>query len=269
MNCDEVISLMGADVDGEVDALRSHALRKHVAGCPACEQRVEAQRALKQALRTELPCHRAPASLRERVAIALRAQVPAQVPAQGHAHSPAQSRADRRWRWFGAGALAGGLAAALLWFAGSLWHPGSFGEDLPTRLVGLHTGATLGHRLIEVASSDRHTVKPWLSARLDYTIPVLDAADAGFTLLGARIDRLDGRPVAVLVYRHRQHMIDVHVRPLAADAPPADVSVVRGFNVAAAQGAQMSWLATSDLNAAELAAFVSGLASGKLGPAGG
>jgi anti-sigma factor RsiW len=257
MNCDEVGALLAADVDGEIDALRSHALRKHVAGGPACEQRAGALRALKQGLRAELPYYRAPANLRERVAIGLRARVPTMV------------RPARGWRWFSAGALIGGLTAALLWFASSLWQQGGFGEDLPTRLVGLHTRATLGHQLIEVASSDRHTVKPWLSARLDYAIPVLDAADAGFVLLGARIDRLDGRPVAVLVYRHGHHIIDVHVRPLAADAPPVGVSVVRGFTVAAAQGAQMSWLATSDLNAAELTAFVTALANGRLDTAGG
>jgi len=250
MNCDEVAALLGADADGEVDALRSHALRKHAAACAVCGPRLEALAQTRRCLRAELPYHAAPAALRERVTAALPAREP--------------SSARRwRWRWFGAGSVAGGLVASLLWFGGTLWSQGGFGADLPTRLVGLHTRATLGQHLIEVASSDRHTVKPWLSARLDYTIPVVDAADAGFPLAGARIDRLDGRPVAVLVYRHRLHVIDVVVRPEADGAPDTLARTVRGFNVAAARGAAMEWLAISDLNGSELAAFVAALAQGR------
>ena len=255
MNCDEVAALLGAEVDGEVDALRSHALRKHAAGCTVCGPRREAMAETQRRLRSELPYHAAPPALRARLAAEL------------GGHSPSRAAPVRRWHWFGRGMLAGGLAAGLVWMATTAWLQGNFGEDLPTRLVGLHTRATLGNHLIEVASSDRHTVKPWLSARLDYTIPVVDAAGAGYGLMGARIDRLDGRPVAVLVYRHRLHVIDVFVRPDGGSASAAS-STVRGFNVAQANGAAMQWLATSDLNADELAAFVAALAQGRLNPAG-
>jgi len=259
MNCDEVAALLAADADGEVDGLRSHALRKHVAGCPQCTQRHEAATVLRQRLRAELTYHVAPAALRVRL--------------QAEHGLPASSPAVpgplpvRRWGWFGGGVLAGGLATGLVWVASLAWQAGGVGQDLSERAVGLHTRATLGNRLIEVASSDRHTVKPWLSARLDYAIPVADWSSAGFALQGARIEALDGRPTATLVYRHRDHVIDVFVRPDATAAAASSVHAVRGFNVAAAQGAQMTWLATSDLNAADLTAFVQGLARGAVEPA--
>lgn len=255
MNCDEATVLLGADADGELDRLRSHALGKHASACPTCGPRREALLDLQRQLRTQLPCHPAPAALRARL------MADHALPTARHT-SP-----DPRRRWFGGGALAGGLAASLVWMSSVAWLHGSLGgDDLSARLVGLHTRATLGNHLIDVASSDRHTVKPWLSARLDYAIPVADWATAGFPLAGARIDRLEGRPVAALVYRHQNHVIDVIVRPAAAGAELAAVHTVRGFNVAAAQGAEMEWLAASDLNGTDLAAFVEGLARGKVTP---
>jgi anti-sigma factor RsiW len=256
MNCDEAATLLAADVDGEVDRLRSHALHKHAAGCAACTRRREALLETRRQLRAQLPYHAAPAALRARMM-------------DEHATPFARLRVpDPRGRWFGGGVLAGGLAAGLVWLASTAWLQAGFGsEDLSAHLVGMHTRATLGNHLIEVASSDRHTVRPWLSARLDYAVPVADWAKAGFALAGARIDHLDGRPVAALVYRHRDHVIDVVVRPAAAGAALPALRSVRGFNVAAAHGAEMEWLAASDLNGAELAVFVQGLARGDVVPA--
>lgn len=256
MNCDEVAALLAADADGEVDSLRSHAILRHIAGCAACASRRRDLLELKQHLRTELPRHAAPEALRARL-----------IAEHGAAAPGARTIApDRRWRWFGAGALSGGLAAGLIWAASLGLVPLGWGEDLSARVVGLHTRATLGNHLIEVASSDRHKVKPWLSARLDYSIPVIDASAAGFPLLGARIDQLEGRPVATLVYRRRDHVVDVFVRPEGATTTPATMRSVRGFNVATAQGAEMEWLAVSDLQASELSEFVEGLARGEPRP---
>jgi len=252
MNCDEVSALLAAEVDGEVDPLRSHALRKHAAGCTGCGARLEAIAETRRRLRSELPYHAARAAFRVRLAASLSTA------------SPVRAAKAGRWRWFGGGMAAGVLASGLVWVTSTAGLQAPFGADLPTRLVGLHTRATLGNHLIEVASPDRHTIKPWLSARLDYAIPVVDAAGAGYALMGARIDRLDGRAVAVLVYRHRTHIIDVFVRPASGGTATAG-GTVRGFNVAQAEGAAMQWLAASDLNADELAVFVTALAQGRLG----
>ena len=135
-------------------------------------------------------------------------------------------------------------------------------EDLGLEAVAAHSRATLGQHRIEVASADQHTVKPWLSARLDYSPPVPDLAKAGFPLLGGRLDYLDGHPVAVLVYGYRQHTIDVFVRPGLFRGAPSALRSVRGFNVARAAGSGMDWLAVSDVSADVLAQFVQRLAGG-------
>jgi anti-sigma factor RsiW len=112
-------------------------------------------------------------------------------------------------------------------------------EDIAVEAVTSHVRATLGHQLIQVASSNQHTVKPWLSARLDYSPPVPDLKNEGFELVGGRVDYVDRHPVATLVYRIRDHNIDVFVRPESARAPPTALRTVRGFNVAHATGSGM------------------------------
>ncbi len=120
----------------------------------------------------------------------------------------------------------------------------------------MHVRATLGNHLVEVASSDQHTVKPWLSARLDYSPPVRDMASAGFVLVGGRLDYLDGQHVATLVYRYRDHIVDVFVRPVSTRAAASELRTLRGFNIARATGSAMEWVAVSDVSADVLSAFV-------------
>ena len=165
-----------------------------------------------------------------------------------------------RWRWLTGGALAGCAATIVASVIGTAIIDWRTNEDLAVEAVTTHVRATLGNHRVDVASSDQHTVKPWLSARLDYSPPVRDLAGEGFTLVGGRIDYLDRQPVAALVYRYRDHMIDVFVRPPTTHAPPAALRTVRGFNVAHATGSGMDWLAVSDLNAAELSNFVARVA---------
>jgi anti-sigma factor RsiW len=140
-------------------------------------------------------------------------------------------------------------------------------DEVALEAVDNHVRATLAHQLVAVASSDRHTVKPWLSARLDYAAPVFELAESGFALAGARIDSLDRRPVATLVYHYGNHVVDVFVRPLAPGATGPRLATVRGFNVARAEGAAMEWRAVADVDAAVLAPFVERLAAAASPPA--
>ena len=255
MKCDEALALLAAEADGEIDGLRGYALRRHLAVCPACTAQHQELLALRQQLASELTYFAAPSALHAR----LRVQ---HAPSGAAARTPAAAWRGGRAAWFGAGAIVASAAFALVLNLAPEPAAWRSAEDLPSQLVALHTHAMLGKHLVDVASSDRHTVKPWLSARLDYAIPVQDWAPVGFPLVGARIDRLDRRDVATLVYRHRDHVIDVFVRPDATSAATPAPRTVRGFNVAAANGAEMQWLATSDLDAETLAAFVRGLARG-------
>ena len=253
MNCKQAETLVAAYADGEVDALRNYSIKKHLLGCAGCTARQHSILALRARIRAEVPYFVASPALLARVRAtvgAVRASVP-----------PKSRPTGDRWRWLSGGVLAGCTASVFAWMLGTTVLAWRASEDFAAAAVATHVRATLGDHLIEVASSDRHTVKPWLSARLDYSPPVQDLANEGFTLIGGRLDYLERRPVATLVYRYRKHTIDVFVRPDASRAPMSAMRTVRGFNVAHAGGASMDWLAVSDAEPAALSALVQRLAS--------
>ncbi len=256
MNCHQALPLIAAYVDGEVDRLQRLSIENHLRACADCAAERESLLSLRARIRAEVPYFTAPPTLRKRLETAL--EVTPAVP------GPRPRPAGNRWRWLSAGALGGCMATVLAWFVGTAVIDWRANDDLAGEAVASHVRATLGNHLVEIASSDQHTVKPWLSARLDYSPPVRDLANEGFTLVGGRLDGLDRRPVAVLVYRYRQHTIDVFVRPLSASrlTPRA----VRGFNVAQATGADMDWIAVSDVSADVLSSFVARLAMASTGP---
>ena len=252
MNCDEAGTLVARYADGEIDGREGSSIERHLRGCAACTAKHQRVLALRARLRAEVPSFPAPPALRERVRVLL---------ANTHDTAPARPRPGRdRWRWLTGGALAGCTATMLAWVLGTAVIDWRANEDVAVEAVSTHVRATLNNHLIEVASSDQHTVKPWLSARLDYSPPVHDLANEGFALSGGRLDTLDKQRVATLVYRYRLHTIDVFVRPELAHAPSA-LRTVRGFNVAHATGSGMDWLAVSDVSANVLTAFVQRLAS--------
>ena len=253
MNCKQAETMVSAYADDEVDALRSYSIRKHLLGCAGCAARQRSILALRAQIRAEVPYFVAPPALHARVRAtigAVRASVP-----------PRPRPTGSRWRWLTGGLLAGCTASVFAWMLGTSVLAWRANEDFAVAAVAAHVRATLNDHLIEVASSDRHTVKPWLSARLDYSPPVQDLANEGFTLIGGRLDYLERRPVATLVYRYRKHTIDVFVRPDVSRAPMSAMRTVRGFNVAHAGGASMDWLAVSDAEPAALSALVQRLAS--------
>jgi anti-sigma factor RsiW len=258
MNCNEAGTLIARYVDGEIDSLQGRSIEQHLHGCAACAAKHRGLLALRAQIRAEVPYFPARSALRVRVRALL---VSGQDVAPAHPHPKRD-----RWRWLTGGALAGCTATMLAWVLSAAVIDWRASEDLATEVVGSHVRATLGNRLIEVASSDQHTVKPWLSARLDYSPPVKDLATEGFALTGGRLDTLEQRPVATLVYRYRQHTIDVFVRPESARAPLPALRTVRGFNVAHASGSGMDWLAVSDVSADVLSSFVQRLARAEASP---
>ena len=253
MNCNEALALLPAYSDGELDPVQSIGIEKHVVGCAECAARHAELRSLRERIRSEAPYYVAPPALHARVKAALARA----------ASAPVEERPARdRWRWLTAGALAGSAVTVFAWFIGNSVLDWQIGTDLVQESVANHARATLANRLTDVISSDQHTVKPWLSARLDYSPPVRDFSAEGLPLSGARLDYLDGRPVATLVYRYREHTIDVFVRPLGAakiGSVPA-LSTLRGFNVAHGTGAGMEWWAVSDVSADVLQSLVARLA---------
>ncbi|HVE13971.1 MAG TPA: anti-sigma factor, partial [Elusimicrobiota bacterium] len=149
------------------------------------------------------------------------------------------------WPWTFAFAAAALTAALVLPRGGA---PLSLADEL----VAGHVRSLQVEHLVDVRSSDRHTVKPWLAARLDYAPPVPDLAADGFPLAGGRLDYAAGRPVAALVYRRREHVINLFLWPSDAEGRARDV---RGFHVLPWREGPLSCWAVSDLSEPELRTF--------------
>jgi anti-sigma factor RsiW len=241
------IQELAALVDGELALGRQLELEACIAADPALQAQVQALRALGETVRSKADYHAAPAALRERVL----------QPSESDAATPSAAGAMPRpaWRWQRQ-AMALALVGVLVWAGtATLMLPG-VDEQLLRDAVASHVRSTLANRLIDVASSDRHTVKPWLSARLDFAPPVKDLASTGATLVGGRVDYLGERPVAALVYRQRQHVVDVFIWPSSERDSAATGAVRRGFNIVHGVRDGMACWAVSDLNRDELIAIV-------------
>jgi anti-sigma factor RsiW len=233
MKPEEAARLLHAYVDRELDAAKSLELEAQLAADPALRERFERLRDLSAGIREKADYHAAPSSLVARLSAALPG-----------AASAAPRRASRWILPVAAAALVAALALGI-----ALVRPGDE-EALVREMVASHVRSTLGNRLIDVASSDQHTVKPWLSARLPFSPPVADFSPEGFELAGARLDYIGGRPVAVLVYKRRQHLIDVFIWP---GSGPRDGAYSRdGFNVERSSAEGMRICLVSDLNRNEL-----------------
>ena len=237
MNCRQVEALLHGHADDQLDTLRGRSIECTCVAAPHARRSATRSTAA-HAHPHEVPRYVAPDSLRARVR--------AMADAVDASSAPRPAPRRERMRWLGGGVLAGCAASALAWTLGTTLLVARASDQFAVAAVTTHVRATLDDRLIAVASSDQHTVKPWLSARLDYSPPVEDLADEGFPLIGGRLERLDGRDVATLVYRYRRHTIDVFVRPHASRAWSVAPHGVRGFNVAGEQGPTMDWLAVSD-----------------------
>ena len=272
---------LDALLDDELDAAASLALQRRLAVEPDLQRRYEQRRALRDAVRAQATRHAAPEALRAQLAAMLGAQADAvsgtaadalpDARAEVRAPAPprvtreratARGRALRPWASALAGACAATLCTLLAVDPGALgWHRGETVASQQTaeasEAVSAHTRALLVDHPIEVASSDQHTVRPWLSARLNFVPPVVDLAPQGYPLLGARRDVLSGETAAALVYRHGAHVISVFVKPAdsAAVNGAEAVRVVRGFNVIERTQGGLAFCFVSDANPRELQAL--------------
>lgn len=238
--------LLDAYVDGELDPAHALEFERRLAADPSLAEELSRIEALRGALRARLPRATASPALRRRVAAMARPR-------------PASSRR---------GVWAAMAASALLAFAGGAVATslvlGPARDRLPEALVESHMRALLSDATVDVASSDRHVVKPWFTGRLPGSPRVVDLTAQGFALVGGRIDVIGLTPVPTLVYRVRRHVISVTALPPAGRAAPP--RTVNGYNVVAWSDEGAAFWAVSDLAAPELETFVSAFRAGTAEP---
>ena len=258
MNCARLQQVLDAHIDGELDHTTTGEIAAHLAQCAACDALRDQRVSLQQALRTHAPYFTAPATLAPALMRALTqtAVVPLVplVPLVPGAPMPHAGRLS--WSWLPATAFA--AVAALAGLAGGYWLAQPQ-PDHPLRdpAVTSHVAALAPTRpLIQVASSDRHTVKPWFQGKIDFAPPVKDLAGEGFVLMGGRLDRVADKPAAAVVYQVRKHVINLFVWRAAERAPDAIATAnVRGFSVTTWAADGMRFAAVSDVDARELTRF--------------
>jgi anti-sigma factor RsiW len=245
MQCDRAHRLLPQLIDGALGPLHRWYVTRHVAHCAGCSAQLEELQSMQAALRSNLPYHRAPPGLAARIGAMLpREEVPPP---------------SRSWLRIPAFAFAGsGLAGALAGVALTLLAIGSHRSDdtVEQAVIGSHIRSMMADHLTDVLTSDQHTVKPWLSARLDISPSVRDLKDEGFPLIGGRLDYVDGHPAAAVVYRHARHVINLFAwaSPGQPDTGFHDESR-QGFNVVTWRRGGITYDAVSDVEADQLAAF--------------
>jgi len=249
MNCAESEILIHALIDGELDAGHARDIEAHVAACPACAEKLEAFRGLREAIAVANLKETAPASLRSRIEAALpRPAAPVIAPRKF-------ARPSRRafFGGFAAGAaLSGALAASLVLTV--------FRNDerqiVADEVVSAHVRSLQAGHLMDVETSDQHTVKPWFNGKLDVAPPVIDLTAQGFTLLGGRLDYVDGEPVAAIVYQRRKHVINLFVaQRLGSRLGGTKSETIQGYNVRHWTEQGLDFWAVSDLATDELDEF--------------
>ena len=241
--CEQTL-LVQADFDGELDAGRAAALVEHVAQCEHCRA-VSDQLARSRALLRGVPRYPVPKGLRDSVERAVRQQTRTESPVK---QSPGPSR---RTAWLGwATALAASVVLAIM-----VVTPRS--PDLDAQLVASHVRSLqLESHLIDVPSSDHHTVRPWFAGKVDFAPLVKEIGSDGYALKGGRVDIVGGRPVAVLVYQAGRHLVAVYMWPERAGAGEIPRSEqVDGFNVRRWTESGLVVSCISDLASDELQRF--------------
>jgi anti-sigma factor RsiW len=247
--CADMKVLMHGHLDGELDAANSFEVEDHLRTCSACGGEYQRLQALRATLRDDGLRYRAPDALRVRILGAIE-------PAPTARPAPANVRWwQRLWRdrrlGLPAAAFAAGLAMVLILPRQSL--------DLEQELVSEHVRSLMAGHITDVTTSDQHTVKPWFDGRLDFAPPVIDLASEGFALTGGRLDYIAGRAVAALVYKRREHLINLFIWPAEkteGGVERVQSSVNNGYNTLHWSGSGMTFWAISDLNPAELQEFM-------------
>ena len=238
---ENIRELLHAYVDGELDLANTREAERHLQSCADCRGTEKAIRELRSPLTSDATAYRAPAHLRRNVRAALRRE----------AKSTRQTLSP--WLMFATGAAFAAVLLGAVLFQTML---GARGNTIVDQVVANHVRSLLAAHLVDVVSSDQHTVKPWFDGKIDFAPDVRDLSANGFPLVGGRLDYLDRKTVAALVYQRNKHPINLFVTPEPTSRSTSPTVVTRrGYNVFFWTNNGMRYWAVSDLNQAELREF--------------
>ncbi|MDA9477927.1 membrane protein [Bradyrhizobium sp. CCBAU 65884] len=241
MTCDEARIMLHALLDGELDAGHAREVEAHIAGCPGCAAELAAQREMQRVLADTNLRYVAPTSLRNKIEASL---------------PKPQPQPSRRsvLRGFAMGSAVSALAATGI-VAIVLRQDDQ--QRILSEVVSAHLRSLQAGHLTDVISTDQHTVKPWFNGKLDVAPPVIDLTAQGFTLVGGRLDYIDARAIGAVVYKRRQHVINLFVAQTSStEHQPPKTQTMQGFNCRRWGERGLNFWAVSDIGADELAEFV-------------
>jgi anti-sigma factor RsiW len=245
MNHDEAIKLIGPYRDGELDLAACLKLEEHLAGCALCRKKLEEEQGLVAAIELETPRFKPSPFLKTRILAALREEqaAPASVP---------------WWKQFSLGTMYSGLAgAAVVLFLAVIALSSSEGiPELDREGIANHVRSLQVSHLMDVVSTDQHTVKPWFAGKLDYSPQVIDLGPSGYPLVGGRLDVLDHRDVAAIIYQRRKHYINLFIWPAGTDSLKGKIYNEDGYHAMGWTKSGMNYLAVSELGEKELKDFI-------------
>jgi anti-sigma factor RsiW len=241
MQCNDAAELVSASIDGELAGERKDAVAAHLASCATCRTLADDYRRIGRQLTDGY--EPAPAHLADKIRMRLAAE-------------EASTRVPRpiEWRrWARQAAvllLACGLSALVAWH---LAQRSVQSAGLERDVVAAHVRSLLQDSPVQVASADGHTVKPWFAGRIDFSPAVKGLAADGFALSGGRLDLGGDRRIAAVVYKRRQHVINVFMWPaLGLEMGGPKLAALKGYNALTWTAGGLTYWAVSDLNAAEL-----------------
>jgi mycothiol system anti-sigma-R factor len=242
MQCEEVHARLEAYLDGELAAAERVPVRDHLADCARCGPEAAALERLRDGIRDSTPIYRAPEALRLRIGSELRREAAAQT-----------STSMRAPGWL---VYAASLLLAVAVGSGGTWLINGEREQdtIAEEVIDSHLRSLLADHLTDVASSDQHTVKPWFAGRSSISPPAVDLASKGFSLLGGRLDLIAGKPIPALVYKRREHVINVFVLP-ATRGELATTETRQGYTLRHWDAGDLGFWAVSDAAPSELDEF--------------
>ena len=248
MNCASVRELIESFLDDELDPGLRAAVQDHLTSCSSCAETHARLLELQRNVRTQAPYYDPPASLEQRIRYALAQATKSEISILD-ATGPSPT-----WRWIAVAASVLLVVSLVLNLRLSRSARGDR-DIIAQNLVSSHVRSLIGTHLVDVPSSDQHTVKPWFNGKLDFAPDVKDLAGQGFPLIGGRIDYMADQPVAALIYKRRQHVINLFVWPSTSSANSAEELTQKGYNLIHWEKAGLNYWAVSDVNLSELLQF--------------